>query len=77
MESAKAIPELLETVDGVERYPDTGIQVIVVGGGIGGLTAALECWRKGMGVRVLESSPVPSSIGKNITQKGNRYNKSS
>ncbi|PVH92858.1 FAD/NAD(P)-binding domain-containing protein [Periconia macrospinosa] len=35
-------------------YPDSGIDVLVVGTGLGGLSAALECKRKGHQVRVLE-----------------------
>lgn len=33
-----------------ERHPDTGIDILIVGAGIGGLTTALECWRKGHNV---------------------------
>jgi cation diffusion facilitator CzcD-associated flavoprotein CzcO len=35
-------------------YPPTGIDVLVVGTGLGGLSAALERKRKGHEVRVLE-----------------------
>jgi len=35
-------------------YPDSGIDVLIVGTGLAGLTAALECTRKGHNVRVLE-----------------------
>ena len=35
-------------------FPDTGIDVLIVGTGLAGLTAALECTRKGHKVRVLE-----------------------
>lgn len=35
-------------------YPPTGIDVLIVGTGLGGLSAALECKRKGHDVRVLE-----------------------
>ncbi|KAF4630576.1 hypothetical protein G7Y89_g7565 [Cudoniella acicularis] len=38
-----------------ERAPDTGIHVIIVGTGFAGLTAAIECYRKGHSVLVLES----------------------
>ena len=40
----------------VKRYPKSGISILVVGAGVGGLLAALECWRKGHDVRVLEKS---------------------
>ncbi|KAK2612041.1 hypothetical protein QQS21_002006 [Conoideocrella luteorostrata] len=52
-----------EIVDGIERYPSTGKKVIVVGGGNGGLQAALECWRKGFEVEVLEKQDQISPLG--------------
>lgn len=53
-----------EIVDGVKRFPRNGIKVIVVGAGIGGLSAALECWRKGCDVVVLERSELLSPLGR-------------
>ncbi|KAI0158025.1 hypothetical protein GGR52DRAFT_582837 [Hypoxylon sp. FL1284] len=41
-------------VDGVHRLSPTGISVLVVGGGVGGLMMALESWRQGHSVRLLE-----------------------
>jgi monoamine oxidase len=38
----------------VGSYPPTGIDVLIVGTGLAGLTAAIECVRKGHNVRVLE-----------------------
>ncbi|PVH91090.1 FAD/NAD(P)-binding domain-containing protein [Periconia macrospinosa] len=38
-------------------YPPTSIDVLVAGTGLGGLSAALECRRKGHQVRVLERNP--------------------
>jgi Monoamine oxidase len=38
----------------VGSYPDNGINVLIVGTGLAGLTAALECVRKGCRVQVLE-----------------------
>lgn len=38
----------------MEREPLTGIEVLVTGGGIGGLTFATEAYRKGHNVRILE-----------------------
>lgn len=35
-------------------YEKTGIDVLIVGTGLAGLVAALECTRKGHSVRVLE-----------------------
>ena len=40
----------------LERAPATGINVLIVGGGPGGLFAALQCYRKGHNVRVLEAA---------------------
>lgn len=44
-------------------YPKSGIDVIVVGTGLAGLTAALECHRKGMNVRVLERNDTINTAG--------------
>ena len=41
----------------------TGIKVIVVGAGFGGLTAAIECHRQGHDVEIYESFPVLKSLG--------------
>lgn len=41
----------------MEREPETGISVLVIGAGIGGLTFAIEAYRKGHDVRVVERSP--------------------
>ncbi|MCJ1311156.1 hypothetical protein MMC25_004826 [Agyrium rufum] len=38
-----------------ERAPLTGIRVLIIGAGFAGLTAAIECWRKGHVPIVLES----------------------
>ncbi|KAF2722513.1 FAD/NAD(P)-binding domain-containing protein [Polychaeton citri CBS 116435] len=38
----------------VGSYPPSGIDVLIVGTGLAGLTAAIECVRKGHNVRVLE-----------------------
>ena len=48
----------------VERYPETGIDVLIVGAGVGGLTAALECYRKGHNFRIYEREPNISTAGK-------------
>ncbi|CAJ2503414.1 Uu.00g108080.m01.CDS01 [Anthostomella pinea] len=47
----------------VGTYPSTGIDVLIVGAGFGGLTAALEFTRKGHNVRVLERHSVPDVSG--------------
>ncbi|KAI1504704.1 monooxygenase [Biscogniauxia marginata] len=50
-------------VDGVLRYPPSGIKVLIVGGGIAGLFTAIECWRKGHEVQVLERGSRISTAG--------------
>jgi 2-polyprenyl-6-methoxyphenol hydroxylase-like FAD-dependent oxidoreductase len=42
--------------DGVQISPATGISILIIGAGVGGLTAALECHRKGHKARILERS---------------------
>ncbi|KAK0491386.1 hypothetical protein IW261DRAFT_1354932 [Armillaria novae-zelandiae] len=39
------------------REPSSGIDILIVGGGLAGLTAAIECYRKGHSVRVVERRP--------------------
>lgn len=39
-----------------DRYPLSGVSVLIVGGGVAGLMAGLECWRKGHSVRMIEKS---------------------
>ena len=51
----------------VGTYPSTGIDVLIVGTGFGGLTAALEFTRKGHNVRVLERNNEPDISGKSTT----------
>ena len=48
----------------VGTYPSTGIDVLIVGTGFGGLTAALEFTRKGHNVRILERNNEPDISGK-------------
>ncbi len=58
----------------LKRYPETGISVLVVGSGIGGLMTALECWRKGLSVKILERSAGPVYTGElQATMDGNFY----
>lgn len=47
----------------VGSYPSTGIDVLIVGTGLAGLTAAIECIRKGHNVRVLERNAGINTIG--------------
>lgn len=45
-------------------YPASGIDVLIVGTGLAGLVAALECLRKGHNVRVLERNADINTAGK-------------
>ncbi|KAI1267815.1 FAD/NAD(P)-binding domain-containing protein [Xylariaceae sp. FL1019] len=47
----------------VGSYPPTGIDVLIVGTGLAGLTAAIECVRKGHSVRVLERHDHINTMG--------------
>ena len=65
------IPNVVDTmaIGGLESkpvgsYPPTGIDVLIVGTGLAGLTAAMECVRKGHSVRILERSATISTAGK-------------
>ena len=54
-------------LDGVHRCPETGAIVIIIGAGVGGLQAAIECWRKGFDVVVLEAVKEISPQGENMS----------
>lgn len=54
------------TDDCTQRYPETGISVLIVGAGVAGLMAALECWRNGHDVRIVERSPEEVTTGKQV-----------
>lgn len=48
----------------VARSPLSGISVCVVGAGPAGVYTALQCWRKGHNVRILERNPVARTQGR-------------
>lgn len=48
----------------------SGIKVIIVGLGLAGLTAAIECYRKGHSVIGLEKTPKPTHLGRFILASG-------
>jgi monoamine oxidase len=48
----------------VGSYEPTGIDVLIIGTGLAGLVAALECVRKGHNVRVLERNENINTAGK-------------
>lgn len=49
----------------------TGIRVVIVGAGFGGLTAAIECWRQGHTPIVLEKTPEIKPLGDIISFAAN------
>ncbi|KXG46427.1 Monooxygenase, FAD-binding [Penicillium griseofulvum] len=50
----------------MERDQNTGISILVVGGGIAGLTFAIEAHRKGHNVRIIERRPDAETFGEMI-----------
>ncbi|KAK8086535.1 FAD binding domain protein [Apiospora phragmitis] len=50
-----------------QRSPPSGINILIVGAGPAGLFAALECWRKGHDVHVIERTPKPTTAGDHFT----------
>lgn len=57
------------------RLPPSGITVLIVGAGFAGLTAAIECHRKGHTVLLLEKSPALAPLGDIISfgQNSSRF----
>jgi len=62
-------PSMTEPI--TQRLPESGIKVIIVGAGFAGLTAAIECQRKGHDVIVLESFPELKILGDIISFAAN------
>lgn len=50
----------------MKRDQETGISILIVGGGIAGITFAIEAHRKGHNVRVLERRPRVEPFGKSM-----------
>jgi heterodisulfide reductase subunit A-like polyferredoxin len=61
VQTAMESPEA-STIRGV--YPLTGMSILIAGGGIGGLTFAIEAYRKGHDIRILEKRPNFEGYGK-------------
>lgn len=49
-------------------YPNSGIDVLIIGTGLAGLTAAIECTRKGHNVRVLERNATINTAGESLAR---------
>lgn len=50
----------------MKRQPSTGLDVLIVGGGLGGLFAAVEMCRQGHNVRVVEGKDCVEGLGKSF-----------
>jgi 2-polyprenyl-6-methoxyphenol hydroxylase-like FAD-dependent oxidoreductase len=57
------------------RLPPSGISLLIVGAGFAGLTAAIECHRKGHAVTLLDKSPTLAPLGDIISfgQNSSRF----
>lgn len=53
----------------VGSYPPSGLDVLVVGTGLAGLTASIECIRNGHNVRVIERNASINTAGEHIPAK--------
>ena len=51
----------------VGSFTATGISVLIIGSGLGGLTAAIECFRKGHDVQVFERNDGPNTAGMSLS----------
>ena len=57
------MPSRLNRATEMAREPLSGIDVLVVGAGLGGLFAAVELYRQGHNVRMIESKPKIEGFG--------------
>lgn len=62
MDASKAHEAVMEEKP-LGSYPKTGIDVLIVGTGLAGLTAAIECARKGHNVYILERNATVNTAG--------------
>ena len=52
--------------DTMAREPYSGVKVLVVGAGLGGLFAAGELYRKGHDVEIIEAGPDADGLGSSL-----------
>ncbi len=56
-----------------KRDPETGINILIIGAGMGGLMTTLECWRKGqniVGILERNEGPVYSGLHRALRSHG-------
>ena len=58
------MPSRLQSASEMQRESLSGIEVLVVGCGLGGLFAAIELFRMGHDVRIIESKAKLEGLGK-------------
>lgn len=51
------VPNTFNNAEPIQRYPSSGLSILIVGGGIAGLGMAIEGYRKGHDVRVIDRRP--------------------
>lgn len=52
-----ATPNRFDGAEPIKRQPSSGLSILVVGGGIAGLGFAIEAYRKGHNIRVIDRRP--------------------
>ena len=56
--------QAVESVHGdLKRAELSGIDVVIVGAGLGGMFAAIECYRQGHNVKMVEYKPAIEGLG--------------
>ena len=63
------MPSRLNQATEMTRESPSGIDVLVVGAGLGGLFAAIELYRQGHNVRMIESKPKVEGFGTSDSQE--------
>lgn len=58
--------ELANETLSIKRYPSSGLSALVIGGGIAGLSFAIEAYRKGHDVRIVDRRPNFDDYGKRL-----------
>lgn len=50
-------PNKFDGAEPIKRQPSSGLSILVVGGGIAGLGFAIEAYRKGHNIRIIDRRP--------------------